>query len=72
MFLASCYLNNIFLNQDEFYVNIKLKPCEYESMTTTVANSVSTMESYPRLVVTTGEIIGRRGAAVTWLKKRPV
>lgn len=38
-------------------------------MTTTVANSVSKMESYPRLVVTTGEIIGRRGAAVTWLKK---
>lgn len=40
-------------------------------MTTTVANSVSTMESYPRLVVTTGEIIGRRGAAVTWLKNDP-
>ena len=39
-------------------VNIRIKPCEYASMTITVANLVSIKESYPRLVVTTGEIIG--------------
>ena len=56
------YSIHFVMGADYYVINCYAEWCnpinEYASMTTTVANSVSTKESYPRLVVTTGDIIG--------------